>query len=462
MPDGVAIPIITPLPETAIDLPPAVAAVEVTPAPGTYPHRVLIGESIEIRARAFAPEGKAALNGVLRWRQVLAPRWQEIPLQELGENKFSCEWTPAAAADYEWCIELWAGDSNDASRPGSSGADVLQLLRADRAIAAADWSVVPRVAFTDLHALISPGAGTLLLPPIFPQSSKGLTGRDGAGHYSIDPDLGDTRSFGEFAAAARTTGKDLALTIPLECSSEHPLRQRFPHAFANDGAADFTTEGWRELWSAWESVFRFWLVQGIDIFHFPRPATAPVSFWQTLLEDLRDDFPSTIFTAPAAELAAFGEHLLGAGFVASPQEERSEAPIERVRSVHTDNQIAPLPPLNDQAPSAEVVDALTSTQPTDTLFSDEQSIACSCSNPALAPRLVARGEGYVLHIENSEPGRSQSGHVHFDCDALGLTEHDLYYMRDLADGRAYRWSGTTNFLSLASGDIAKTFRLERS
>jgi len=468
MPAGATTLTIAPLPDTAADLPPAVAAVEVTPPPGTYPHAAIAGRPFKIGVRAFAPEETAPLHGVLRWRKVLAARWSEEPLQKFGDSEFSVEWTPAEVGDYEWCVELWSGE-DDSNRHGSSGADVLHMLRASNGeLEGARWKRTARSPLSDLHPELNGDTDVLLLAPIFPQDADGLTGRDGAGHYTIDPELGNVHDFGELAAAARRAGTMLALTVPLECSQQHPLRQKHWLAFAGGATPDFTAKGWREIWSAWEAVFRFWLVQGIDIFYIPRPGAAPVSFWSALIEHLRDDFPATEFIADPEELAAFGEHLLGVGFrplatpdIASESNASGVASEPDPQPLITLEPIEPIELIDLQAPTPLLIDEPDGPEPVE-VPEAEESIACSCSNTALVPTLYRRGEGFVLMIENRDPATSQSGHVHFDSALLDLNEHERYYLRDLADGRAYRWSGTTNFLSVGAGETAKSFRLERN
>jgi hypothetical protein len=127
---------------------------------------------------------------------------------------------------------------------------------------------------------------------------------------------------------------------------------------------------------------------------------------------------------------------------------------------------APLAPLTPLQP-LEVVEltapeASATSEPEAPAPGDDE-IPCSSSNPALQVVVRRRSDGgEILSVENSAPEKAQSGHVHLPGDELGLAEHDRYYLRDLADGRAYRWSGTTNFLSLSPGDTAKSFRIERS
>ena len=446
-------PPISPFPAAAVELPPPLAAVEVTPEPDQYPHTVVTGQPFRIGAQTFPVRNTPSMSGVLRWRRRFAPAWHEQPLDRSDENRFSVEWSPPTPGDYEWCVELWVGDDAQ-GRPGSSGADAVQQLR----VLAADpqslrWHHAPTVPLRQMIEELNGAPDLLLLPPIFPHDDDGKIGRAGGGHYSIDAELGNTGDFGALSAAARSAGVALGLTLPLRCSAEHPLRVSQPGSFTADGLPQFADGAWRQLWAAWEAVFRFWLVQGIDLFHIPDSGIAPVSFWQGLIDDLRDDFPNVLFTTTNEELSPFGRHLLGAGFCRCPldrtalRESAAEAQIDaRSSDAHPGEPSIDFAPPSAEACETEVADV---------------EIPCRCSNDAMRAKVIRRADVWILEVSNSQPDSALSGHIHFDGDALGLDEHDRYYVRDRANGRAYAWAGTTNFLSLAAGEARHQFLIER-
>ncbi len=419
---------IDPLPAAAAQLPPPVAIVETEPAPGRYATVVAAGEPFSIRARALAPPRTGPLRGVVRWRAACAPHWQEEPLLADGENGFHGSWIPPVPGDYEWTVELWLDDDMDAClgdsfgiRHGSSGADALHYLRAERPeLTQSRWT---RAARRPLLELIhrAPADSILLLPPIFAQTADGEIGRDGMGHYTIDPALGSAAEFGQLSAALRAQNTPLAMTLPLRCSPQHPFRQRDPDAFRADGTPDLLGGDWPHRWEAWEAVFRFWLVQGIELFHIPHPHTAPVAFWEHLIDNLRQDFPYVAFSFTPEDAPALRPHLVGAGFWCAD-------------TAHP-------PPL----------------EPT-----PEPTIPVACSSPDMRASLTTSPCGRMqLRVENLHPERAACGHIHLDGAALGLSEHERYYLRDTDNGRAYRWSGTTNFLVLDADQTAVTFHIER-
>ena len=417
---------ITPLPSSVADLPPAAALVEVQPAVARYPDRTTAGEPFLVRVRAIAPEGCGEMSGVVRCRPALAPRWQEMPLQALGDNRFEAEWIPENPGDYEWTVELWTGNDAD-GRPGSSGADELHLLRAERAdLAPEGWSLAPPAPLAEIAAAIETsdarGPGVLLLPQIFAAADGGAVGHGEHGHYSIDPDLGGNADLGRLATSLRDRGLTLAISVPLRCGATHPFRTRDPQGFLPDGTPDFLGEGWLARWETWEAVFRYWIVQGIDVFHIPDPEHVPLAFWQHLIQTLHDDFPRAAFVFEAEEANAdLRPHLVGAGF-----------------------SVIEIPPYEEEPPVADV------------------EIDCFCTNSAMAVKLVKLGDGeLLLTVVNAKPDVAQSGHVHLDAERLGIDEHQLLRLHDTGDGSDTLWLGTTNFLSLEAGVREKTFRIER-
>ncbi len=491
---------ITPLPDAVgTDLPPPLAAVEVVPAASRYPDAATAGQPFHIAVRAIAPEGTPPLRGAVRWRRAFAPRWEESPLQPTTDDRFSGAWTPPEPGDYEWCVELWTatGKDPDRDRPGSSGSEELHLLRASRGdLDGAGWHRPERLPFFTLRTLLpanADGAAVFLMPPPFPiDPETGLPGCDGAGHYSLDPALGDTRDFGELAAAARAAGFTLGLELPLACSPGHPMRTSHPERFAADGTPLLGGPDWRELWPAWEAVFRFWLVQGIEVFHIPDPARAPLAFWEALVGSILEHFPHTLFTADAADLAALAPHLAGVGFTPSGHESAMAAveidtsnlePVapfladaddglddargHPVAPAHPDpgGGDPPAPLFDDSSPPAPFLAAGAERDLAD--LADPAPAAgvtlpSSSSDPGMGTELQRRPDGdLILRVTHRNPGRPCRAHIHLDLAAMGIGERSGFHLHDLATGRTFHWNGSTNFLSLGADETEKTFRIER-
>jgi starch synthase (maltosyl-transferring) len=176
----------------------------------------------------------------------------------------------------------------------------------------------------------------LYLPPIHPIGASYRKGRNNAttakpgdpgspwaigsaegGHTAIHPELGSLEDFRHLVAAAGTHGLEIALDIAFQTAPDHPYATEHPEWFRRrpDGTIqyaenppkkyqdiypfDFETDAWRELWAELRAVFQFWLDQGIRIFRVDNPHTKPFPFWQWLIDDVKRDYPATIFLAEA-------------------------------------------------------------------------------------------------------------------------------------------------------------------
>jgi starch synthase (maltosyl-transferring) len=176
----------------------------------------------------------------------------------------------------------------------------------------------------------------LYLPPIHPIGQSYRKGRNNAttaatgdpgspwaigsaegGHTAIHPELGSLEDFCHLVTAAGTHGLEIALDIAFQTAPDHPYATEHPEWFRRrpDGTIqyaenppkkyqdiypfDFETDAWRELWAELRGVFQFWLDQGIRIFRVDNPHTKPFAFWHWLIDDVKRDYPETIFLAEA-------------------------------------------------------------------------------------------------------------------------------------------------------------------
>ncbi len=194
--------------------------------------------------------------------------------------------------------------------------------------------------FKDCEALLpyvaSMGFDVLYLPPIHPIGKTNRKGKNNApvsgpddpgspwaigseegGHKAVHPALGTLEDFKQFAAAARAHGLEMALDIAFQCSPDHPYVKEHREWFRNrpDGTVqyaenppkkyqdiyplDFETDHWQELWRELQSVFRFWIDQGIRIFRVDNPHTKPFAFWEWVIGEIQRDHPDTIFLSEA-------------------------------------------------------------------------------------------------------------------------------------------------------------------
>ena len=66
------------LPGTADSgIPPAAIAIKTDPVIGRYPDITPAEEPVEVSVHALGVMASARMNGIIRWRKTLDPRWQE-------------------------------------------------------------------------------------------------------------------------------------------------------------------------------------------------------------------------------------------------------------------------------------------------------------------------------------------------------------------------------------------------
>lgn len=279
----------------------------------------------------------------------------------------------------------------------------------------------------------SSSAGVFILPSLFPEFSKNIVGYEGRGHYTISKELGNPLSFGELAATITRQGKILGLTIPLQCSRAHPFRIKAPEAFHTDGSPLLNNAHWNFHRKNWEAVFRYWIVQGIDIFELTQPGKFSPEFWQKIIQSLRADFPGTVLTSRNNSDPELWSGLLDVGF----------SELDTRQEDHTVDSSNSIPALLDEQ--------------------GKETLGCSSSNPFLSASIRRNADGeLLLRVSNENPSSTQSGHIHLFGTVPELQESERYHMHNLTDGRSCHWIGTTNFLAMKAGEPPRTMRIERA
>ncbi len=166
------------------------------------------------------------------------------------------------------------------------------------------------------------------------QSVPSADGKSG-GHKSVHPELGTVADVARLAAAARALGIELALDIAFQCSPDHPYVNEHPQWFRHrpDGSMqyaenppkkyediypfDFDTADWAALWGELESVFRFWIGQGVRVFRVDNPHTKPFAMWEWIIGRLKSEHPELIFLAEAFTRPKVMHRLAKLGFTQS-------------------------------------------------------------------------------------------------------------------------------------------------
>ncbi len=152
------------------------------------------------------------------------------------------------------------------------------------------------------------------------------------GHKAVHPELGTLEDLRRLVARAHELGMEIALDIALQCAPDHPYVTAHPQWFRRrpDGTVqyaenppkkyediypfDFETPDWRALWNELESVFEFWIGQGVRIFRVDNPHTKPFGFWEWLIDRVGRAHPDVIFLAEAFTRPAVMHQLARLGF----------------------------------------------------------------------------------------------------------------------------------------------------
>lgn len=195
------------------------------------------------------------------------------------------------------------------------------------------------------------GFDVLYLPPVHPIGRTNRKGRNHSltaaaedpgspwaigseegGHKAVHPDLGTLEDFEDLVESARSQGIEIALDIAFQCSPDHPYVRQHPEWFRHrpDGIIrfaenppkkyediyplNFDCQDWQSLWFELKSVFLFWIDRGVRLFRVDNPHTKPLNFWQWLIEEVRRDYPDTVFLSEAFTRPRVMYALAKAGF----------------------------------------------------------------------------------------------------------------------------------------------------
>ncbi|HBG20489.1 MAG TPA: alpha-1,4-glucan--maltose-1-phosphate maltosyltransferase [Desulfobulbaceae bacterium] len=172
---------------------------------------------------------------------------------------------------------------------------------------------------------------SLMTVPGDPGSPWAIGSEDG-GHKAVHPDLGTLEDFEHLVASARRQGLEIALDIALQCSPDHPYIREHPEWFRHrpDGSLKFAEnppkkyediypicfdcEEWQPLWHELKSIFLFWIERGVKLFRVDNPHTKPLSFWEWLIAEVRQNHPETVFLSEAFTRPRVMYGLAKAGF----------------------------------------------------------------------------------------------------------------------------------------------------
>jgi starch synthase (maltosyl-transferring) len=254
---------------------------------------------------------------------------------------------PGVVRDAE-LAELMAGNP-DRSGAATYPAEMRVIVDREKARFSSWYEMFPRSCTTDpshhgtfldcierLDYVASMGFDVLYLPPIHPIGQTGRKGKNNnfpplpedtgspwaigsqeGGHKSIDPQLGTLEDFKRLQSEAAARGLEIAIDIAFQCSPDHPYVKEHEEWFRHrpDGTIQyaenppkkyediyplyFENEHAAALCEELKSVVVYWCQQGIRIFRVDNPHTKPFPMWEWLIEEVRREYPDSIFLAEA-------------------------------------------------------------------------------------------------------------------------------------------------------------------
>lgn len=192
-----------------------------------------------------------------------------------------------------------------------------------------------RTAMPRLDGIAAMGFDVVYLTPIHPIGTTNRKGRNNSlrarpgdpgspyaigspdgGHDAIHPELGTFEDFDAFVARARELGMEVALDVALQCSPDHPWLKDHPEWFTTraDGTIAYAENPPKKyqdiyplnfdndpegIYVAIRDMLEVWVSHGVTLFRVDNPHTKPLTFWQRLLAEFRENHPDVIFLAEA-------------------------------------------------------------------------------------------------------------------------------------------------------------------
>jgi starch synthase (maltosyl-transferring) len=152
------------------------------------------------------------------------------------------------------------------------------------------------------------------------------------GHDALHPELGTIEDFRALVATCLEYGIELALDFTVQCSPDHPWLTQHPEWFkwrpnrsvrtADEPYSDIVNPDFAcvdrtALWSALREAMLFWIDHGVTIFAIDNHDTAPFSFWDWLIRNIRRRHPEVILFAKTFARPKLMKGLAKLGFTQS-------------------------------------------------------------------------------------------------------------------------------------------------
>jgi starch synthase (maltosyl-transferring) len=263
--------------------------------------------------RGDAPAGERAQLALSPGLAALMARHPDRTLETHYERELTVTVEPALARFSAW-YEMFPRSCSDA--PGRHGnlADCEARLPY---VAAMGFDILYLPPVHPIGRSFRKGRNNTLTAGAGDPGSPWAIGASEGGHKAIHPELGTPEDFRRLVAKAEALGIRIALDIAFQCSPDHPWVQQHPQWFLwrPDGTVqyaenppkkyqdiyplNFESADWRGLWNELESVFLFWLEQGVTVFRVDNPHTKAFPFWEWVIDRIKRRNPEVIFLSEA-------------------------------------------------------------------------------------------------------------------------------------------------------------------
>ncbi|MEK7254197.1 MAG: maltotransferase domain-containing protein, partial [Bacteroidota bacterium] len=322
------------------------------------------GEQVQVSADIFA-DGEETIQASLLFKHQSEKKWQEAPMQQLGDDAWTGSFTVEKKGFYQYRIEGWVEGQKQFAAISKETWQV--RVGRKQEIFSTWYEMFPRSAspvpgrhgtLQDVENLLprlaEMGFDVLLFPPIFPVGKTGRKGKDNSsttlpddvgapwavgseegGHTTIHASLGTMADFERLMKTASVKGIEIALDLALRCSPDHPYVKEHPEWFhrSPDGKViieeqppisygdsvnfDICCDDWENLWQELKNNLLFWAEKGVRIFYGSAPHYKPFSFLKWLISEVQKEYPDVIFVSGAITRTKVAEELAKCGFAQS-------------------------------------------------------------------------------------------------------------------------------------------------
>ena len=80
------------------------------------------------------------------------------------------------------------------------------------------------------------------------------------------------------------------------------------------------------------------------------------------------------------------------------------------------------------------------------------TLTCKTDDPEIKVSVKnLKSDKYLLHFQNQNPSKPKVIKISIEHESIQFSNKLIYYVRDLSNARAYRWSGKSNDIFLEKG-----------